>query len=252
MNYIFDGSYQGYLCCIFEVFERKEFDAIPITQQHIEINMFSEKRQIITDTQKASRILVGMEKIIGKQNVKILYHNFLSDSPLEWLNGFRLIVELFKTSVLDMQNYGRPDLLRLHQTVKKVSRERHRMKAFIRFVRSDNNLYTAIVEPDFNVVPLIIDFFRNRFSDQHWLIYDIRRNYGFYYDCIRVQEVSNSSEQDIQNPYTLEVDLDPKEKEFQHLWKTYFKGTNIESRKNLKLHLRHVPRRYWKYLIEKR
>lgn len=251
MNYIFDGSFQGYLCCIFEAFERKEFDTIPTTQEWMEINMFSDKRQIISDAKKAARVLSGMRRIIGHKNSLIFYHNFLSDSPAEWTNGFRLIVEFFKSGKMDLQNYGRPDILRMHQIVKKVSRERHRMKAFIRFVKSDNNLFTAIVEPDFNVIPLVVDFFRNRYTDQQWLIYDIRRNYGFYYDCISTQEVYNSGENDVRNPHSLELDLDPKEKEFQHLWKTYFKSTNIESRKNLKLHVRHVPKRYWKYLTEK-
>lgn len=251
MNYIFDGSYYGYLCCVFEAFERKEFDAIPTTSQQLEINIFSQKRQIHTDELKALRILTAMNKIIGPQNGKIFYHNFLSDSPSEWINGFRLMVELFRSGKINMQNYGRPDLLRIHQTVKKVSRERHRMKAFIRFVKSDNGLYTAIVEPDFNVIPLVVDFFKNRFTDQQWLIYDIRRKYGFYYDCLHIEEVSSYGEDEVQNPYSLELDLDPKEKEFQHLWKTYFKSTTIESRQNLKLHLRHVPKRYWKYLTEK-
>lgn len=251
MNYIFDGSYYGYLCCVFEAFERKEFDAIPTTSQQLEINIFSQKRQIHTDELKALRILTAMNKIIGPQNGKIFYHNFLSDSLSEWINGFRLMVELFRSGKINKQNYGRPDLLRIHQTVKKVSRERHRMKAFIRFVKSDNGLYTAIVEPDFNVIPLVVDFFKNRFTDQQWLIYDIRRKYGFYYDCRHIEEVSSYGEDEVQNPYSLEIDLDPKEKEFQHLWKTYFKSTTIESRQNLKLHLRHVPKRYWKYLTEK-
>lgn len=251
MNYIFDGSYQGYLCCIFEAFERKEFDVVPTTQQWLTVDMFSKKRLIPTGSKKAARVLTAMGKIIGQQHVKIFYHNFLADSPSEWKNGFQLIVELFKSGKMDMQNYGRTDMLRLHQTVKKISRERHRMKAFIRFVKSSDNLYAAIVEPDFNVIPLVIDFFKNRFTDQRWLIYDIRRNYGFYYDCNSVQEVFHSGENEIQNPYRLEIDLDSEEKELQHLWKTYFKSTNIEARKNLKLHLRHVPKRYWKYLTEK-
>jgi probable DNA metabolism protein len=152
---------------------------------------------------------------------------------------------------MNMLDYGRPDILRLHQTVKKVSRERHRMKAFIRFIKSNDNLYTALIEPDFNVLPLIIKFFKNRYADQQWLIFDIRRNYGFHYDCYSVQEVFQIQHQEIRDPYDLEVDLDPKEKEFQQLWKTYFKSTNIESRQNLKLHLKHVPKRYWKYLVEK-
>lgn len=42
-----------------------------------------------------------------------------------------------------------------------------------------------------------------------------------------------------------------QEFEFQKLWQDYFKSTNIESRKNMKLHTRHIPKRYWKYLSEK-
>src|SRR5690606_39662819 len=35
------------------------------------------------------------------------------------------------------------------------------------------------------------------------------------------------------------------EEKFQQLWKQYFKSTNIVERKNDKLHLQHVPKRYW-------
>ena len=251
MNYIFDGSYPGYLCCIFEAFERKEFDAIPLTASHIELNIFSTGREIITDTNKSNRILQGMEKIISKNEITIFYHNFLSDSPSEWLNGFKIMIDLFKTGKIDLRNFGNSNILRMHQTIKKVSRERHRMKAFIRFVKSDDELYTAIFEPDFNVLPLITQFFKNRYADQRWLIFDVRRNYGYYYNLEELIEVSNESEGQVQNPYDLEINIDPKELEYQQLWKTYFKSTNIEARKNLKLHLRHVPKRYWKYLVEK-
>ena len=42
------------------------------------------------------------------------------------------------------------------------------------------------------------------------------------------------------------------EPDYQVLWKSYFDSVNIPERKNMKLHLQHVPRRYWKYLSEKR
>jgi probable DNA metabolism protein len=41
------------------------------------------------------------------------------------------------------------------------------------------------------------------------------------------------------------------ESAYQYLWKNYFTSVNIVSRKNTKLHLRHIPKRYWKYLTEK-
>ncbi|WP_433894917.1 TIGR03915 family putative DNA repair protein [Sphingobacterium mizutaii] len=252
MHYIFDGSYTGYLCCIFEAFERKEFHAVPITESLMESTLFPEYRTIDTDPLKYNRVLSAMEKVVERKNLNLFYHNFLSDSPVEWLNAFQLIIELFKMKKLDLRNFGDPSILRLHQTLKKVSRERHRMKAFIRFVKSDDGLYTAVVEPDFNVLPLIVEFFKNRFADQDWLIYDIKRNYGFHYSANEINEVSGNIKDTIPNPYELELNIDPKELEYQHLWSTYFKSTNIEARKNLKLHLRHVPKRYWKYLVEKK
>ena len=252
MHYIFDGSYTGYLCCVFEAFERKEFHAVPITESLMESALFPEYRTINTNPLKYNRVLSAMEKVVERKNLNLFYHNFLSDSPVEWLNAFQLIIELFKMKKLDLRNFGDPSILRLHQTLKKVSRERHRMKAFIRFVKSDDGLYTAVVEPDFNVIPLIVEFFKNRFADQDWLIYDIKRNYGFHYSANEINEVSGNIKDTIPNPYELELNIDPKELEYQHLWSTYFKSTNIEARKNLKLHLRHVPKRYWKYLVEKK
>ena len=41
------------------------------------------------------------------------------------------------------------------------------------------------------------------------------------------------------------------ETDYQELWKAYFKSVDIPERRNLKLHLQHVPKRYWKYLVEK-
>lgn len=251
MNYLFDGSFNGYLCCVFEAFERKEFYASPKVLTMLEPSIFNVQREISTDLNKSSRILKGIEKIIGKKDLNIFYHNFLADQKEAWELGFRTIIRLFKDGKIDIRDYGNPEILQIHQTIKKVSRERHRMKAFVRFVKSSDNLYTALIEPDFNVLPLVTTFFKNRFSDQQWLIYDIRRNYGYHYDGKEIHEVSNSDNHEIENPYAIELDLDPRELEFQHLWKTYFKSTNIEERKNLKLHLRHVPKRYWKYLVEK-
>lgn len=252
MDYIFDGSFNGYLCCVFEAFERKEFLALPSASGMAPPDLFCQTRTIHTDLAKSKRVHQAMERMLGKKEMEIFYYNFLADEKEAWAVGFKLIVTLFRKGHIDIYNYGNPDLLILHKTVKKVNRERHRVKAFVRFVKSSDELYTAVIEPDFNVLPLVITFFKNRFSDQRWLIYDIRRAYGYHYDGKQVHEVTTSEGQDINDPHALSIHLDSKELEFQHLWKTYFKSTNIQERKNIKLHLRHVPKRYWKYLTEKR
>jgi probable DNA metabolism protein len=85
------------------------------------------------------------------------------------------------------EDYSHPAVLTVFQTAKKVWREKHRMEAFVRFQRTADGLYYAIIEPDYNVLPLIAEHFQTRYADQRWMIYDARRRYGMYYDLNTVQ-----------------------------------------------------------------
>ena len=81
----------------------------------------------------------------------------------------------------------------------------------------------------------------------------MRRKYGLYYDINTVEEityefVSAIDTKKVALPANL---VDEKEELASILWKDYFTSTNIPARKNMKLHIQHVPKRYWKYLNEK-
>ncbi|MFZ4262014.1 TIGR03915 family putative DNA repair protein [Sphingobacterium sp. HJSM2_6] len=249
--YIFDGSYNGYLSAFFAMYENKEFNAIPSLEEDMGNELFSQKKTIHTDPQKAARIIKSLEKILGKHTTALFFNNFLSEDRKAWLISFRLMIQIFKGNHFILKNYGHADSLYFSDILKKVSRERHRMKAFIRFQKDEHDLYSAIIDPDFNVLPLIVRFFQNRYADQQWIIFDVKRNYGYHYDLRQVHEIIPSSSINQEQALAVPIDLDAKEPLYQLLWKTYFKSTNIESRKNLKLHIQHVPKRYWKYLVEK-
>lgn len=64
------------------------------------------------------------------------------------------------------------------------------MLQFIRFQKAADGTFFAAVEPEKNALPLAIDHFKDRFADQPWLIYDIKRAYGFYYDLKEVRQVT--------------------------------------------------------------
>ena len=102
------------------------------------------------------------------------------------------------------------------------------------------------------MLPLIAAHFTKRYADQRWLIYDRRRHYGLYYDLTRTDVVQF----EVDRPGMKATDLaatvlDEREPLFKMLWQAYFDHVNIPERKNLKLHRRHIPLRYWKYLSEK-
>lgn len=252
MYYIFDGSYYGWLTCVFEAFERKEWEIKPITIDRYIPSIFTEDRHITTNSDKANRILKGLEKAIGKSKTMDFYRAFLFENEIVWQAVFYLCVQIFKGNKDILLNFGNDAVMKFSDALRKVSRERHRMKAFVRFQQSSDGMYFAMVEPDFNVLPLVITFFKNRYTDQPWIIYDLKRNYGIYWDKISITEVqlNKGDIHDVMQSSTL-VSLDNQEEYFKNLWQQYFNSTNIVARKNMKLHLRHVPRRYWKYLPEK-
>lgn len=154
------------------------------------------------------------------------------------------------------QNYGHPAVLGVSQIAKSVSREKHRMEAFVRFKKTAEGIFFAVIDPDFNVLPLISPHFKSRYADQRWMIYDEKRRYGLFYDLSRVHEVklANATNKSMIEQAQLtdtSITLDAQEALYDQLWKDYFKSTNIVERRNIKLHLQHVPKRYWKYLTEK-
>lgn len=164
---------------------------------------------------------------------------------------YRYIRKAIGNNNFSAGDYGDAEILRVAQTAKMVSREKHRMEAFVRFMLTKDDIYFAHIEPDFNVLPLILPHFESRYADQKWIIYDLKRKYGLYYDLHFTKYISLDLTGKL-NSGTLDPNVYAgSEVEFQELWQRYFKSTNIISRKNLKLHIQHVPKRYWKYLSEK-
>ncbi len=251
MHYIFDGTYPGFLCCVFDSFARKEPDIIPLLPGDQPADLFKASRTVISDIASAERVQKGLKKHFNALASQDFYKVFLSEDRKAWVSCFRVIHQVFTGNPDVLQNFGDEDVLYFSQTLTKVNRERHRMKAFVRFQKSSDGLFFSIVEPDFDVLPLIAGFFRKRYADQPWLIWDNKRKYGLHYDKKTVSAVQLSPEEKTALSTDVTLTLDEKDKHFQELWKQYFQSTNIEARKNLKLHLRHVPKRYWKYLTEK-
>jgi len=253
MVYIYDATVKGLLTATFTAFEYREFMVKLITSRGQQAQLFGSRREIQSDSEKAARVYRGLTKQLTPKIAADFWRAFLCENPKVSQTIFDLIISIFRGAGDILHNFGDEKVLQFNQALQKVNRERHRMKAFIRFQKSSNSHYVAVIEPDFNVLPLIIDFFRQRYADQVWLIYDKKRRYGIYYNLQTVTEVTL----DVQETKTLQkssesIFVDPQDANYENLWCSYFESTNIEARKNLSLHIKHVPKRYWRYLPEKR
>ena len=250
INYVFDGTIEGLLTAVFERFERKPLSVSLKVISEFQPDAFNETIYIVNSRTKADRVWIGLLKRLDKTWIRKVYCAYLSEIP-EALNSlFHFITYLFQNQPGREYDYGNEHVLIIAKTARKVEREKHRMEAFIRFQQTADDIFYCGIEPDFNVLPLISKHFRDRYADQQWVIYDLKRGYGLHYDLNTVEEIKIDVAPNLKGCSIANL-MNSKEKEYAILWKDYFKSTNIVSRKNTKLHVQHVPKRYWRYLTEK-
>jgi len=214
-------------------------------------SLFSQPHHVVTSEDRALRIWRGIGKHISAQAARSIYAAFLSEKTGIEDVLFRYIKYIFDSRQSVEKDFSNENVLQVSKTAGKVHREKHRMEAFVRFKLTGDGLYYALVDPDFNVLPLISDHFQRRYADQRWMIYDTRRKYGIYYDLTGVTTVSVQFDEKTKSANSIIDLLDEKEGLYQELWQRYFASVNIPARKNTKLHIQHMPYRYWKHLTEK-
>jgi probable DNA metabolism protein len=248
---IYDGTFEGWLTAVFEIYEHKFMEAHITIKEKLQPGFFGSVHNIIADNKKANRVWKGLQDKLSKVAQTHLYHAFLSELKGIENTLLQYVQYAFKSKSTVERDYSNETILRVAQTAKKVAREKHRMEAFIRFQLTKDGMYYAICQPDFNVLPLIEKHFKTRYADQRWLIYDAFRKYGLYYDLKNVEVVQLSFNEQNNNGKNISAIYDDTEILYQQLWQQYFNSVNIASRKNTKLHIQHMPKRYWKFLPEK-
>jgi len=251
LDYTYDGSFEGLLTVLFTIYDRK---AAPNSIQLVDAvqgGLFAQAVAVETHEATAARVWDGLLRHMDEDARTRLFHAFLSEQPDRELLIFRY-ADLAMRSARDIsENYADDSVRRVQRLAQQMYREKHRMEAFVRFEKTADGLFHATIEPDFDVLPLIAPHFTKRYADQRWLIFDKRRRYGLYYDLVRTDVVQFEAAAGRRATDIAATVLDEREPLFKLLWQAYFDHVNIPERRNIRLHRRHMPLRYWKYLSEK-
>ncbi|GAA4274051.1 TIGR03915 family putative DNA repair protein [Aquimarina gracilis] len=247
---LYDGTFDGFLCSVFMAYEQKI--SAPIIRKKTQTNnqLFTISEQVVTQKDKAERVWNGFKKKTNLSEQRDFFKAFLSEIKGVENTLLSYMRSTFTKETNNNIDFSNKDILKISQVARMVGREKHRMEAFVRFQLIKDGLYVATVSPDFNVLPLITHHFKDRYADQKWLIFDTARKYGIYYDLHSVEIVTFENLKGI-DINTIKNHYANQEVDSQKLWSTYYENVNIKSRKNTKLHHQHLPKRYWKYLIEK-
>ena len=252
--FLFDNSFEGVLTAVFEAYSRHTFpDLLQVEGEPLPL-FYDEAFTVVTDEAKAQRVWRALQKKLSASALSALLQSWLAEEPELPMLLFRYIRKAVDAPRSIETDFADSDVLALSHVWKRVDWERLRLMQFVRFQKAADGTYFAAVSPQKNALPLVVAHFKDRFADQRWLIYDVGRQYGYYYDLCEVRQVTFDEASGGGHLLTGQLDeklMDKDERLFQPLWKTYFHAICIKERLNPRKHRQDMPVRYWKYLTEK-
>lgn len=236
--YHYDGSFPGFLCCIFESFSRREIPAAVCPPEEAQMTLFG-VREISTDTARARRVAAGLQRL-GPVVRDRITTGFLCTDPGKDLTLLRFARLCFDYGPRAAQMLGDEDAAAAFAIERAVNCEAHRYIEFIRFEERDGMLGT-VIHPKHHVLPLLRGHFCSRLPDEDFLIFDATHGSALLRQKDRVQYLA----MDHYTPCT-----DEAEQNWQALWKRFFKALTIEERRNERLQMGHVFKRFWPDMCE--
>jgi probable DNA metabolism protein len=249
IDYLYDGTFEGFLTCIFEHYYREKASGIYECGNY-QSNLLSGSCIVETEEQKATRVYEAIGAKISNEDLRRIYRVFLS-SDQEKENKLLQYIRLgFQRGPAVSLLHSHPIVFDVQQCEKKVTVETHRLKGLLRFSALKNSsgpgeekeILYCCVEPDHDILELIADHFSDRLKSDPFIIHDKTRSKAVFSQR-GTWYLSPFTEKDL--PV-----LGERESKYRDLWKEYFETIAIQERINPKCQKRMMPVRYWKNLTE--
>lgn len=244
MIFIYDNSFEGLLTCVFEAYRRHAEPEIVSAEAYQE-KLFAEPLVITTNSEQAQRVAKKLTAISRTIFLTVQYCYLSGERDKEGII-LRYIQRALTCGPSVNRRFADPLVGTALDCMRAVAREAHRFKGLLRFQELQDDFWYAACEPDHCIVPLLSAHCRERFPEQNWIVHDVKRDLAV---MCRKGQVSLYTHTDLAS---IENHLSSAEKQYQSLWKTFFKHIAITERKNPKLQRQFMPQKYWKYLVEKK
>ncbi|HYE61529.1 MAG TPA: UdgX family uracil-DNA binding protein [Phycisphaerales bacterium] len=198
----------------------------------------TESARVATDAGGAP--LVQATHIVPREFVRLAEHAICHRDPSRFDVLYRVLYRLTHERRSLLTDAADEDVHRFYLLVKGVSRDAHKMKAFVRFRRVGTEAgdhYIAWHRPDHRVLPIVAPFFARRFGVMRWTI------------LTPVGTADWNGESLTYGPPATRRDA-PTDDTLEEIWRTYYANIYNPARTNLRVMQREMPVRYWGNLPE--
>lgn len=234
----YDGSFDGFLCCIYESYVNKEFPIAFYGDEEC-FSLYA-VRLVITQQEHTRRVLRSIVKRSARA-AELLQRAFLTCMEDKELHLYAFIRKLYDEGSGFLKNQSDPVYHPLVKAIRHMNGELEKLRGFVRF--SDyNGILGGEIEPKNRVLPLLRGHFCNRYANESFFIYDRTHRELLLYAEGRSRIVPVD---------TLQLTL-PGEEEIRYrtLWKCFYETIAIQERTNPRCQNTHMPKRYRNTMTE--
>lgn len=241
--YCYDGSFEGFLSCVFESFVQHELPFAIWTPERETATLYP-LRDIPTDHEKAQRVFRSLGAKLGPETELLVTRDFLSGREDKELLLLRFLHLAFALGPGTVKRMGHPDVAPLYEMQHSLNWEVDKFQGFVRF-EDHNGMLAAVIHPKNYILPLLRGHFCGRFPEEDFLIYDAVHQAVLLQQNHRVQLLELAEPLELPPPSA-------REKELQALWKQFYDTLEIKARHNEKGRMTHCPKRFWGDMVEMR
>ena len=143
--YLYDGSFEGFLCCVYESFAQHELPFAVWTPQRETATLYPVK-DIATDPAVARRVFASFGKKLGAETEYLVSRDFLSGQEDKELLLLRFLHLAFALGPGTVKREGHPVVAPLYAMKKSLDWEVDKFQGFVRFEEHDGML-GAVIHP---------------------------------------------------------------------------------------------------------
>ena len=240
--YRYDGTYQGFLCCVAQCFFHKKLPQGVQLLDEPQGTLFG-VLAVESDPELARRVEDSVREKISPAALGMVQQGFLTCMEEKELRLIRFILLGYRHGPRVLGMSVHPDVHALNKALLYLKNEAHFHVEFLRFADC-GGFFAAMITPNNRVLPLIVKHFCSRLNTERFMIFDKTHGMGFVY-----RPGGEAGE----FFYADAVDLpEPSEEEarYQALWRKFYDTIAVEGRVNPKLRRGMMPMRYWKNMTE--
>ena len=143
--YLYDGSFEGFLCCVFESFAQHELPFAVWTPERETATLYPVK-EIPTDHATARRVFASFRAKLGEETESLVTRDFLSGWEDKELRIIRFLHLAFALGPGTVKRRGHPEVAPLYQMKQSLDWEVDKFQGFVRFQEHDGML-GAVIHP---------------------------------------------------------------------------------------------------------